>query len=277
MIILCLLIVTIIALYCYNVFILDKSYTDNLLRTISIVAILTMALIRSLYKRRKSLNFYEKAYDDVIYNAFSDKPLLRNKLLCACRLYDEENYNKALKYLYDLLNKAEGTRDASPVLMFIALCYTDVGLYEEAAHIYYQMLQYDPNNSRIHSNMGNLYINLGDYDMAIQHFDKSIEQNSNNYYAYNNRAQCYFRMHDFENAISDAESALKIKQNGVEAAKLLVIIYSLLGDTENKEKYYHISLVSGAKPDDLTYAIEHFSNELNQETSEDNPSEEDDE
>ena len=257
-----LLMVGIIAFYLYDVIWLKNPYTKNLFRTAAIVCLLLGTLVKLIYgSGRKSLEVYEKAYANELGYAFKNKPLQRKKLLCACRLYDESNYGKALKYLFQLLQEVEFERDSVPVLLFIALCYTDAGVTEEAIKAYYELLKIDPKNSQVHSNLGGLFIQEGDFETALKHYNKSIEFNPKNYFAYLNRANYYFRINEFENAISDAKQALEFKNNGVEAASLLTVIYALQGDEENKKKYYHISITSGKKPEDLNEAISYYLHE----------------
>lgn len=264
-VIVALLMVAIVSFYLYDVVFLKEEITTNLFRTIIIVFMLFTTLMKLIYgKGRKSLNLYEKAYEKELGFAFKNKPMARKKLLCACRLYDESNYRKSLKYLFQLLKEAELERDVVPVLLFIALCYTDAGLPKEAIKVYYDALKYDPNNEKIHSNLGILYIGEGDFEMALQHYNKAIECNPNHYYAYINRANYYFRVHSFEKAIEDAQKALEIKNNGREAASLLTIIFAIKQDKENKEKYYHIAISSGENPRDLNEAIEYYLNEVKQ-------------
>lgn len=257
-----LLMVGIIAFYLYDVIWLKNPYTKNLFRTAAIVCLLLGTLVKLIYgSGRKSLEVYEEAYANELGYAFKNKPFQRKKLLCACRLYDESNYGKALKYLFQLLQEVEFERDSVPVLLFIALCYTDAGVTEEAIKAYYELLKIDPKNSQVHSNLGGLFIQEGDFETALKHYNKSIEFNPKNYFAYVNRANYYFRINEFENAISDAKQALEFKNNGVEAASLLTVIYALQGDEENKKKYYHISITSGEKPEDLNEAISYYLHE----------------
>lgn len=183
------------------------------------------------------------------------------KLLCATRLYNESNYSKAIKYLRQLLDEAESPRDAVPVLLFAALCYTDAGVYDQAIQIYYDLLEHDPKHAQAHSNLGFLYAAQGDYEMAHKHYNKSIESSPKNYYAYVNRANCYFNQHDFDHAICDAKQALEVKNNGHEASSLLAIIYALEGDAENKEKYFHMSVATGKNAEELKEAINYYMTE----------------
>ncbi len=265
-IIVVLLLLGIIGFYLYDVIWVGTPITKNLFRTIAISFLLLATLLKLINgKGRNNLDFYEKAYAQELGYAFNNSPLKRKKLLCACRLYNESNYRKALKYLFQLLNEVEFERDAVPVYLFIALCYTDAGLENEAIKVYYDLLKVDPKNAQAHSNLGALFVSQGDFESALKHYNKSIETDPQSYISYVNRANYYFRKQEYDNAIKDAEQALTLKNNGVEAASLLTVIYALQGDEENKKKYYHISITSGKDPQDLNEAIEYFLNEKNDE------------
>ncbi len=252
----------VVAFYLYDVIALGESVTENLFRTVALVSLLLGMLIRlSSGGGRKSLEIYEKAYEDEIGYAFHDRPFVRKKLLCACRLYDEGNYRKALKYLYDLLRGAKQERDVVPVLLFIALCYSDAGAPSEAIKVYYEVLRYAPNDAKVHSNLGLLHMEEGNFDMALQHYNKSIECKPDHYYAYINRANYYFRLMDDDRAVSDALYALDVKNNGVEAASLLAILFALRGDEDNRQKYFRIAVTSGKSPEDLNEVIHYYRQE----------------
>lgn len=255
-------IIGLIGFYLFDVFYSKMPYKENLLRVLSTLCVLIATLIRvHRGTERVNLDFYEKFYEKEIGYAFNNKPLQKKKLLCACRLYNESNYRKALKYLFQLLKEAEFDRDIATVLLFIALCYTDVGATEEAIKVYYDLFKVDSNNATAHSNIGLLHTKMGDFESALMHYNKSIEINPDNYYAYSNRANYFFRTEDFDSAIADAKKALEIKNNGVEAASLLTIIYALQGDEENKNKYYHITVTSGRSPEEINEAIKYYSEE----------------
>lgn len=265
-----LLIVGVAAFYLYDVIWVKTPYTKNLFRAIAIIFLLLGTLLKLINgSGRNSLEMYEKAYENELGYAFKNKPFQRKKLLCACRLYDESNYRKALKYLFQLLREAEFERDSIPVLLFIALCYTDAGATSEAIKVYYDLLKIDSNNPLVHSNLGGLFIDEGDFETALKHYNKSIELKPDNYFAYINRANYYFRKNEYNNAIVDAKQALEFKNNGVEAAGLLTIIYALQGDEENKKKYYHVAITSGKNPADLNEAIQFYLSEQNIPSEED--------
>lgn len=258
-------ILAVIGLYIYEVVWLKKPFTENLFRAVMIVCLLLGTLARLIRGgRRQSLEIYEKAYEKELRYAFRDRPMQRKKLLCACRLYNESNYRKALKYLYQLLKEAKIERDAVPVLLFIALCYTDAGVPGEAIEVYYELLKMDRRNAQAHSNLANLLLGEGDYENALKHINLSIEYQPDNYYAYMNKANYYFKIHDYDQSAEASRQALVYKNNGMEAASLLTIIYALQGDEENRKKYYHISITSGRHPEDLDAAIDYYLNEVNQ-------------
>lgn len=248
----------VLGFYLYEVFVLKVPYKEHLFRALAVFSTLCGTLVKLNYVSRKPLSFYEKAYADVIGYAFNNNQFLRKKLLCACRLYDESNYRKAMKYLVQLNREAEYDRDRVVVLLFVALCYTDSGLYSDAITVYYELLKIEPNNARAHSNLGFVYVKEGDFDMAVKHYTKSIECEPSNYYAYTNRADCYFKLSKYDDAVCDAQKALAFKNNGVEAAGLLAIIFALTGDEENKRKYFHLAVSSGKNPEDLKQAIEYY-------------------
>lgn len=259
-IVILLMIVGIVSYYCYDVFVAKTHYMENLFRTLALVFLLLGTLIRLAAggRRRKNLAFYENAYKTELGYAFNHKPFLRKKLLCACRLYDEGNYRKALKYLHQLKQESESYRETVPILLFAALCYTDAGFLREAIKVYNHLLEVDSHNAQAHSNLGTLYIKTGDFEKALEQYNQAIESKPDHYYAYLNRANYYFRMHAYENAIEDAQKALEIKNNGAEAASLLTIIFAQQKDEENKKKYFHIAITSGKNPDDLNAAIRYY-------------------
>lgn len=270
-----LLIAGIAGFYLYDVIWLGTPFTKNLFRTLLLIAMLLCTLIRIVNGfGRRSLDEYERIYEKELGYAFKNKPFLRKQLVCACRYYNESNYRKALKTLFRLYKKAESERDGVPILLFIAVCYSDMGLEDVAIKFYYKLLEFDPSHAQAHSNLGCLFMSIGENEMAIRHFDASIEFDPAFQNAFSNRATCYFRMNDFESAIADAKRALELKNNHREAANLLAIMYAMQGDEDNKRKYYHIAITSGADPEKLDSTIERFMHEIDEDASEDAPDEE---
>lgn len=258
-ILIALALVFVLGVYLADLFYFKTSISENGTNVAVTVVILFFALLRTINNvDRKGLPFYEKAYERELGSAFKGRLFPRKRLLCACRYYSEGNYRKALKNLFPLLKKAQFERDAVPVLLFIALCYTDVGLHEQAMQAYHKLLEFQPSNETAHNNLGHLYMSEGDYETALKHFDEALTIQPWYYYAYLNRADCYLKRGDYEAAIRDAKRALKEKNGGTEALSLLTILYALLEDTEQQEHYYQAAVAAGENPWDLDRAILHF-------------------
>lgn len=262
-VVLTLLILAIVGLYLYEVLWLDVPYTEHLLRSVLIVSSLVVTMCRLLAGRGKTgLAVYENAYAQELGNAFADQPSLRKKLLRACRLYNEAKYAKALKCLFALYRRAQSAKDAVPVLLFIALCYTDARMHSDGIKAYEELLKIDPFNAQAHNNKALLHMAEGSFETALVHYERAMAYKPDYYRACCNRANCYFRMGEYDNAIEDGLRALQMKNNGAEAAGLLAVIYALRQDEENKKKYYHLAITSGKSPEDLNRAIAYYLNEL---------------
>lgn len=254
-----LVILAVIGLYIYDYTVNDVPPTKNLFRGCSIICLCIAGFLRTFQtSRRNSLDIYEKQYADILGSAFIDQPFWRKKLLCAVRLYNEDNYGKALKYLTDLKQKTQTREDEYAVDLFAALCFTDLEAYEQASHIYQHLISKGNANSRIFSNLGHVQMQMGEYQNALQNYEYALDYDRTNAYAYNNIAQAHFQMHEFEKAIPFAEKALEHNPKMKQASSLLAIIYALASDKDNAEKYFHIAITSGSDPKELKEAIAYF-------------------
>ena len=257
--ILILIILSILGLYIFELVVNKTEPTKYLFRALSVVCICCAGLIRSFNgEARRSLNFYDAQYREILQNAFVQQPFWRKKLLCAIRLYNEQRYDKALKYLWDLKERSQTAEDHYAVNLFAALCFTDMKIYPQAENIYQQLIFNELADSRIFSNLGHVQMQMGAEDKALINYEHALEYDRDNAYAYNNIAQAHFRMHDLEKAIPYALQALKLNPKLHPASSLLAIIYALLEDKENKEKYFHIAISNGKNPQELKQAIAYY-------------------
>ena len=253
----------VIGLYVYEVVFLKKPYTENLTRVLAIFVGLigTMVKLFAGKTRRQPLEFYSKQYDEEIRYAFKDNKLARKKLLCALRLYNENNFKKAIKYLTELTKEIKNEHDAYAVYLFAAICYSDCGIHNEAIKIYYQLLNHVPNNSTIHNNLSHEHMKDGNFDLAMQHIDEALRIDPYSYITYVNKANCYFYQYKLDETIENALKALELKNNDTNSSGLLTLAYSLKGDKENAEKYFRIAVSNGKNPKDLNEAIEFYTTE----------------
>lgn len=255
------LIIFIITVYVVDIVSNNSAPTKNLFKTLGVVAAAVLGIIRiwaGSARGRNNLDFYQREYADQIKNAFADSPASRKKLLCAIRLYNENNLKKAAKYLISLKPLCKRKDDFYAVGLFIALVFTDMGLANEAIDVYNQLLKMDITSRTIYGNLGFLYSNIGQYDDAIANLRLSIQNDEKNPAAYNNLAKLYFDTFDFENAKGYAMKALEVNHKFRQSATLLAVIFSLEDDKENAEKYSHIALSCGEAPDTLKRVIEHY-------------------
>lgn len=253
------LIVASLIFYFADIVINKTPPTKNLFKALAAVLICCGSLIR-LYVRkgRRSLAYYESQYYEQIENAFATSPFYRKKLLCAIRLYNENNFGKALKYLGELKQVSKERDDLYAVGLFTGLVFTDMGCEKDAIIVYKALLNMNITSTTIYGNLGSLYSGLGNYDDAIATLRLSIQNDENNPAPYHNLAKLYFDTYDFENAKKYALNALKINHKFRQSASLLAIIYSLENDKENTEKYFHIAISSGEDPSRLQKAIKHY-------------------
>ena len=253
-----LVLLAIIGQYCYEAYTARSLVTENLFELIAASCTCIAALIRTFSAGSISLAVYEKRFEDSVKTAFSGRAALRKKLLNAIRLYSENRFKKALKYLADLKKEAKSTDEHYAVSLFTALCFTDMGLYAHAEKIYMQLVQVRIADSRIFSNLGNVQTKQGAHQKAIENYEYALDYDRNNAYVHNTIAQAHFQMHEFEQAILFAEKALEINPKMHQASTLLAVIYSLHGNSALAEKYFHMAISSGRDPEELKEAIAYY-------------------
>lgn len=253
------LIIVSIVFYVMDIILNNTPPTKNLYKMLLATFICSGALIPLFVKKaRRSLAYYESQYYEHIENAFANSPFYRKKLLRAIRLYNENNFGKALKYLGQLKQVSEERDDLYAVGLFTGLVFTDMGCKKDAIIVYNALLNMNIYSTTIYGNLGSLYSNLGNYDDAIACLRLAIQNDEKNPAPYNNLAKLYFDTYDFENAKGYALKALKINHKFRQSASMLAIIYSLENDKENAGKYFHIAISSGEDPSRLQRAIKQY-------------------
>lgn len=237
----------------------DTPPTKNLFKALAAIFICCASLVRLLSNRgRRSLTSYESAYREHIRDAFADRPFYRKKLLCAIRLYNEDRYDKTIKYLLDLQEVSRTRDDIYAVGLMLGLTLTDMGCYNDAIRVYNALIQKNITSSTIYGNLGHVHSTLGNLRDAISYIELAIQNDVNNPAAYNNLAKLYFDIFDFENAKSNALKALQINHKMYQASTLLAIIYTIEDDKANAEKYSHMAIAGGKDPAELNEAIARY-------------------
>ena len=227
----------------------------TLVRMIVILAGCVITIIRLLPGMRegKSLRYYEYAYRKEISTAFSreEQKKYRKMLLKAIALYNQNNYQSAIKKLQELKCFCSKPKDYSAVLLFLALSQTDAGLISEAVSTYEELLTYDRECSTARSNLGMLYNNHGRYDEAIKCYTAAIELDSSNAYAWSNLAQSYMSAGRWKDVIEPAQKAISIKGDMHQAYTALCVACFAMGDIEQSKLHFERAVMNGANADNL--------------------------
>lgn len=253
--------IAIVGLYVYDIVIKDMSPTHNLLRTVCIL-LAGLSSIVKLYnpKNTRSLQYYQLRYADILGNAFTDQPGCQKRLLKAIRTYNQNAFMQAVRQFEKLKPHCQKSKDQYAVHLFIALCYTDAHLYDQAEAVYKNMISKNYADSLIYSNLGHIKLSNGKFQEAISYFEYAISLDPENAHAYHNLATVYFNIDALDSAIEYAKKTLELNGKMKEASSLLTLCYAIKGDTENQDKYFRIAVSSGYNPEQLNHAIEYFLN-----------------
>lgn len=255
-----LIIIFCVGFYLYNTYVNGDNSSYNLMRLILLIAICVTGILRTGQPRHKSLSFYEKSYNKELRSAFADDKKSRRQLIKAFRLYNEMNFPKAIKILADLKSKRQQPDDYFSVGLCLALCLTDIQLYDDALNEYEELLSRQLETSTIYNNIGHIHARLGKKQEAIKYYQRSLTLSPDNAFAHVNIANMYFEENDFNMAIPYAKKALNINSKLQQASNLLAIIYALKKDKENADRYFHMAISNGSNPRELKNAIQYYQN-----------------
>lgn len=186
---------------------------------------------------------------------------MRKKLLRALRFYSEKQYDAAITALRELEPLCDRSDEHYAVHLFLALCYDNNGLVNAAIEQYELLERMHLADSTVYSNAASLYWKTGQTQKAHTCLQRAVELEPNNEYAHYNRAAFCFYDKEFEQAVLSAKRALEINRKMVQASSLLVIIYSIQGDTAQADTYLHMAVSCGQSRKELKAAIRHYTEE----------------
>lgn len=210
--------------------------------------IIAAAIVGMLKSPRRTVSnkkaLYQKAYGEFIQNAFSDNAKLEKQLFNAIYDYNRNRPAAAVNQLQKIRKQCQRTADLYAVTVFLALCYDDMRLYDDAIVQYDAALKIRP-TSTIYSNMGLCYQRSGQTEQAQHAYENAIKLDPHNAFAYNNLAALYFRDGEYYDALEYAELALKEDPNMPQALGTAAICSALIGETEDYERYYRQAVAHG--------------------------------
>lgn len=233
------------ALLAYQGLVEKNLETSNLIKGLLIIAAAVLGMFRP--QNRQVVNkkaVYQKAYAEHIQNAFSDDSKLEKKFYDAIHDYNRNKPSACLAKLQKLRKQCQRSADVRALTVFMALCYDDIGLYEQAIEHYRSALSMGQNSS-MYSNMGLCYQHLGNTAQAVEQYHKAISLDPKNEFAYNNLSATYFRQAEYEIALEYAQKAIEVNNNMPQALSTAAICCGLLGDGESYQKYYRLAVANG--------------------------------
>lgn len=237
-----------------------KSPTENLPRLI-VIAISGVAGLMRLTPKRRPLSFYAGQYPKELGDAFAQAPKLRQKLLEAVRLYNEDKGAQAIRVLKALEPECRTRDDRYAVGVFTAIAQTDLGLTREAVATYEGLIANGAVSGQVYSNLGMCCTSLEDYDKAQESYKQAIALEPQNALAYSNLANMYFRCDEPELAEEYALQALRLNGRQHQASTLLAILYALWGQESSSEMYVKTSVAAGQDEGKIRAAIDYYMRE----------------
>lgn len=207
---------------------------------------------------KTDLRAYEDMHKKHIENAFTrtGAEKERKALLIGIDYFTTRQYNKGISHLEKLLKKCESNWDFCAVELFLARCYHRIGATNKAIELYEDMIRRDPLRATAWSNLGYIYIDLGDSKKALDCLSKAVQADPENPHAFVNMSVALINVGGYDYALPYALKALELKTNMVEASNAATICYIAMGDSENAERYYKISVRNGADANELRQTME---------------------
>ncbi len=224
--------------------------------TVAFAAALIKLFIRP--SSSHSLSYYKNFYADIIGEAFSEDKKTLRIFLMAVRFYNQDKFEKSIVGLKTIKNSCRSRAEKYCVNLFLALNYTDCGDSDSAEKIYEEMINSGIADTRVFSNLSDLYKDSGDFEKALSVGKRAVDYDRDNYIAYNNLSSAYFKNGDFENAAESAKKCLELKNDFLPSIKLLYLIYTLEGDKEQAEFYERKSIANGFSKKDLEEVLKYY-------------------
>ena len=141
---------------------------------------------------------YAEMYKHIIRDAFADDKTGYRKLMQGITYYNNDQYDKAIKYLTKLEDRCASYRDTSAVLFFIAKSHKEKGELSRAIETYERLLKFDASCSTAWSNLGLIHHEAGRVSEAKYALNQALLYNPENPYAHINLANVLYKNGEFE-------------------------------------------------------------------------------
>lgn len=197
---------------------------------------------------------YREAYAEFIGDSFLDNKQLEQKLYVALENMGRKKFSAAIKRLDELMPLCRNDDERFTVLVFKGMSYNYDNCPAQAAESYEAALAIKE-NSTVYSNLGMALSKMNDEDAAEEAYLNAIRLDDQNAYALNNLAQLYIHQEDYENALIYANCAFQTNDRLLQAINALTICHGVLGNEEEFETFYGLSVKLGANGPSLKQYI----------------------
>ena len=201
-------------------------------------------------------SFIEDKYKDIISGAFAENPKSHKTFLKGIHYFYTNKNQQAIAIFEKLEANCKRIEDVTVVLLFKALSYREMKMYNSAAETYELLLQNNPSYSRAWSNLGLLYMDMGRSREAGDALRNALAYNPENPYAYCNLAAYYTQIGDAQKALECALKAMKLFPKLTPAMSAASLACAMLGDTEKCEYYFKLYAANGGNAEALRILID---------------------
>lgn len=133
-----------------------------------------------------------------------------NSLTLATKLFNNKNYEEAVKYFEKYLNST--TEKNSDIYFMLGISYFQLLNFNKAIENYSKAIEIKETHT-LYNNRGIAYAELKLFNEAISDYSKAIEINPNYPLAYNNKANAEIDLKLYDEAILDYSKAIEIEPN----------------------------------------------------------------
>jgi len=142
-----------------------------------------------------------------------EKELSKSAILVRMReLYLGKRYS-TLNALVHHYRKKYPSDHRKELYFYEGAIYESQGDYRKAAEIYLEAIRLNPEYSRAHNSLANLYCRLHQYHFAEKHFLRALEVNPYNPFINFNLGSLYYDIKEYQKSAAYLDRAIKYKEN----------------------------------------------------------------